>query len=161
MHIFATSPSLMTKFATSATEFGKKSNHISGAVERKHFITGRITIYIPTICICKGWKEICRGIFLFLGLILCICSVQKQHKKDENSRGKERFPDISLFIQAYAYRRCIDSFISQENRRKIRKNISENVAKIMKKNEKCPKKIDLSSFILHLSSLTFNDTQYF
>ena len=44
----------MTKFATSATEFGKKSNHISGAVERKHFITGRITIHIPTICI-LGW----------------------------------------------------------------------------------------------------------
>ena len=42
MHIFATSPSLMTKFATSATEFGKKSNHISGAVEGKDFITGRI-----------------------------------------------------------------------------------------------------------------------
>ena len=101
MHIFATSPSLMTKFATSATEFGKKSNHISGAVEGKHFITGRIiTIYIPTICICKGWKEICRGIFLFPrefeSFLCCFCTeqseVQKQHKKDENSRGKERFP---------------------------------------------------------------------
>ena len=142
MHIFATSPSLMTKFATSATEFGKKSNHISGAVEGKHFITGRIiTIYIPTICICKGWKEICQGIFLFPrefeSFLCCFCTeqseVQKQHKKDENSRGKIRFPNISLFIQAYACIRCIDSFISQENLQKIREKISENVAKRVKK----------------------------
>ena len=68
----------------------------------------------------------------FESFLCCFCTerreVQKQHKKDENSRGKEKFPDISLFIQAYAYRRCIDSFISQENLRKIRENISENVA---------------------------------
>ena len=136
MHIFATSPSLMTKFATSATEFGKKSNHISGAVEGKHFITGRIiTIYIPTICICKGRRYMSENLSFpreFESFLCCFCTeqskVQKQHKKDENSRGKERFPDISLFIQAYAYRWCIDSFISQENLRKIRENISENVA---------------------------------
>ena len=39
MHIFATSPSLMTNFATSATELGKITNPISGVAQGKYFIT--------------------------------------------------------------------------------------------------------------------------
>ena len=41
MHIFATSPSLMTNFATSATELGKNTNPILGAAQGKYFITWR------------------------------------------------------------------------------------------------------------------------
>ena len=57
----------MTKFATSATEFGKKSNHISGAVERKHFITGRIiTIYLLYVYV-RDEKRYVRESFFFRG----------------------------------------------------------------------------------------------
>ena len=115
----------------------------------------KITIYIPTICICKGWKAKCRGILLFPreyeSFLCCFFTehskVQKQHKKDENSRGKIRFPDISLFIKAYACIRCIDSFISQESLQKIREKISENVAKRVKK---------LYFLSLVTKSITFN-----
>ena len=96
-----------------------------------------------------------RGILLFPreyeSFLCCFCTeqseVQKQYKKDENSRGKIRFPNISLFIQAYACIRCIDSFISQENLQKIREKISENVAKRVKK---------LYFLSLVTKSITFN-----
>ena len=76
------------------------------------------------------------GIFLFLGnsRLFYVVFVPRSARYKNNIKKtripseKERFPDISLFIQTYAYRWCIDSFISQENLRKIRENISENVA---------------------------------
>ena len=45
MHIFATSPSLMTKFATSATEFGKKQTQLQGRHRENILLQGEMNLY--------------------------------------------------------------------------------------------------------------------
>ena len=102
-----------------------------------------------------GLKVKCRESYFFRGnsslfyvvFVPSRARYKNNMKKTRTPEEKVRFPDISLFIPAYACIKCIDSFISQENLQKIREKISENVAKRVKK---------LYFLSLVTKSITFN-----
>ena len=73
----------------------------------------------------------------FESFLCCFCTeqseVQKQRKKDENSRGKERFPTF-LFSSKHMYIEGVQTVLFPKKIfQKCAKNISENVAERVKK----------------------------
>ena len=73
----------------------------------------------------------------FESFLCCFCTeqseVQKQRKKDENSRGKERFPTF-LFSSKHMHIEGVQTVLFPKKIfEKSAKNISENVAKRVKK----------------------------